>query len=233
MDAEQIRRRVDQVRQRIRLACERVGRDPDGVTLVAVTKTFPEAVILSAADAGLRHIGENKPQEFARKFEAVAPVLGERLSWHFIGHLQRNKVKLVAGRAHLVHGVDSLRLAQTLNDFAEREDLLLHCLIQVNVSGEESKFGLEPSTLNRFLAEAGALERIAFDGLMTLASPTGDTIRIRKEFRLLRECLSEGRQTVDSLRYLSMGMSGDYEIAVEEGATHVRLGSALFGPREG
>jgi len=232
MDADLIGRRAEQVRERIRLACRRAGRDPDEITLVAVSKTFPEQVVLAAHEAGLRHFGENRAQDFATKFEAIDPLLGNDLTWHFIGHLQRNKVKLVAGRAHLIHSVDSLRLARALQDFAESEDLQLKCLLQVNVSGETSKYGLEPASLTDFLTEARAFDRISYEGMMTLASPTEDVRRLREEFTRLRTCLERGRELVESLALLSMGMSNDFEIAVEEGATHVRLGSVLFGPRE-
>jgi len=232
MDVDLIRKRAERARERIRLACERVGRDPAEVTLVAVSKTFSEPVILAGHEAGLRHFGENKAQEFESKFEAIDPVLGDVITWHFIGHLQRNKVKLVAGRAHLIHGVDSLRLARALQDFAENEDLALRCLIQVNVSGEVSKFGLEPESLTDLLKQARAFDRISFEGLMTLASPTDDEQRLREEFGRLRACLPPARELIESMSCLSMGMSGDFEIAVEEGATHVRLGSVLFGPRE-
>jgi len=232
MDVQSIRQRVDAVRESIRLACERVGRDRSEVTLVAVTKTFPPEIVSAGYDAGLRDFGENKAQEFADKFDAVGTAPGRDLRWHFIGHLQRNKIKLVAGRARMIHGVDSLRLARALQNFAERDDTAFTCLIQVNVSGEASKFGLEPGSLRDFLAEARAFDRIRFRGLMTLASPTSDVDRLRYEFRLLKQYLSDGRNTIDTLVYLSMGMSSDFEIAVEEGATHVRIGSALFGERD-
>jgi pyridoxal phosphate enzyme (YggS family) len=231
MEPTLIERRLENVQARIRSACERVGRNPDEVTLVAVTKTFPEDTILAAHRAGLRHFGENKAQEFDQKFEALNPKIGDEVTWHFIGHLQRNKVKLVAGRAHLIHGVDSPRLARALQRYAENEDLQLQCFIQLNVSGEESKFGIEPEALPEMLQEVRSLDRITFKGLMTLASPTSDEGRLRSEFKRMRAALDESRNSLESMTYLSMGMTGDFEIAVEEGATHVRIGSAIFGPR--
>lgn len=232
MDVTLIQQRAIVIRERIRRACERVGRNPEEVTLVAVSKTFPESLIVAAHAAGLRHFGENKAQEFAQKVDAINAAVDGNITWHFIGHIQRNKVKLVAGRAHLIHGVDSLRLARSLQDYAERHDLKLHCLVQVNVSGESSKFGLDPSSLTEFLVQVRSFDRISVDGLMTLATPAADDARLRTDFRRLRDCLDGGRSVIKSLRYLSMGMSGDFEIAVEEGATHVRLGSMLFGQRD-
>ncbi len=226
-----IEKRSDSVLSRISGACARVGRDPAEVTLIAVSKTFPEHAIREASKVGLRHFGENKAQEFAAKYDALRDELGPEVTWHFIGHLQRNKIKLVAGRADYLHGVDSLRLATALQDFAEREDLRLKCFIQVNVSGEDSKFGLPPEMLTEFVAQAKVLDRITFCGLMTLATPTSDSDRLRKEFRRLRKLRDETKNVIKTISYLSMGMTSDYEIAVEEGATHVRIGSALFGQR--
>jgi hypothetical protein len=231
MDVQLIRQRVDAVRENIRLACERAGRHEREVTLVAVTKTFRPEIVRAGYDAGLRDFGENKAQEFVDKLDAVGDVPGRDLRWHFIGHLQRNKIKLVAGRTEMIHGVDSLRLARALQDFGERDDIAFTCLIQVNVSGEASKFGLDPGALRDFLAEARAFDRIRFQGLMTLASPTADEARLRHEFRFLKQCLLDSRNTIDTMNYLSMGMTSDFAIAVEEGATHVRIGSALFGER--
>lgn len=232
MDIAGIGKRIEEVRGRIRRACERAGRDPNEVTLVAVTKTFPAEAVSAAHDADVKDFGENKAQEFVEKFEAVDPATNQELRWHFIGHLQRNKIKLVVGRAHVIHGIDSVRLARALQDHAEKEDLLLKCLIQVNVSGEESKFGLDPEALAPILREVRGMDRIAWSGLMTLASPTDDEDRLRREFRLLKRCLIEARDIVDSMEHLSMGMSSDFEIAIEEGATHVRLGSVIFGDRD-
>lgn len=231
MVAASIGQRIDRIRDRIRLACERSGRDPSAVTLIAVSKTFPVETVLEAHAAGLNDFGENKAQEFAAKHEYVEARRPGEITWHFVGHLQRNKVKLVAGRAHLIHSLDSPRLARSLQDFAEANDAELECLVQVNVSGEESKFGLDPDRLQPFLAEVREFDRLRLKGLMTLASPVEDDARLRREFVTLRRLNEIAGNTIDSMRYLSMGMSADYELAVEEGATHLRVGTSLFGPR--
>ncbi len=218
----QIIDRIHQVREKISDACIRANRREDEITLIAVTKTWPPEVVRAASQAGLTDLGENKVQELATK----APHFPE-INWHMIGHLQRNKARLVVTHAKEFHALDSIRLARALNRHAEEAGRELPCYIQVNVSGEESKFGLSPEDIGDFLdqlSEFGSLQPV---GLMTLASP--DLQRVREEFRLLRSIRSKYEELTGP--GLSMGMSGDYEIAIEEGATHIRVGSALFGPR--
>ena len=235
LDAATFRDRLARIQERIVQACRRAGRSPDEVILIGVTKTFPVSVVQLAFEAGLRHFGENRVQELVAK-AAVLPghIVGGTITWHMIGHLQRNKAKEVVAHADWLHSLDNLRLAETLEQRAAQAERRLPCLVEVNVSGESTKFGLPPEAVHDFLDALAPFEHLEICGLMTLAAPTDDPEAVRPQFRLLRQLA----QTYDArrnprvqLRYLSMGMSGDFEVAIEEGATHVRIGSALFGPR--
>jgi len=214
--------RLKRVQESISTACQRSGRREEEITLIAVTKTWPPEVIHAASEAGLTDFGENKVQELISK----APLFPEK-NWHMIGHLQRNKARQIVAHAQEFHALDSLRLARALNRLSEEADRILPCFLQVNVSGEASKFGLAPKDIELFLTEMDHFSSIRIVGLMTLASP--NIQKVRGEFQLLRRIRSQYKQLADT--GLSMGMSGDYEIAIEEGATHIRVGSALFGPR--
>jgi pyridoxal phosphate enzyme (YggS family) len=222
--------RIGDVRDRIERAAVRSGRTADDVVLVAISKTFPETLIREAAFAGITDFGENKAQEFDQKASELDDLTS--LRWHFVGHLQRNKAQLVVGRTQLIHSLDSERLAKRIQTLSDRVDWRADCLIQVNVSDEETKFGIAPAALSRFVEAVKPLDRIRVNGLMTLASPTEDEMILRHEFGILRELGSRLPAIgIDDAPILSMGMSGDFEIAIEEGATHVRVGSAIFGPR--
>ncbi len=233
--ADAIVANVAAVRAEIAAACERVGRDPDGVTLVAVTKTHPSEAIVAAWEAGVRHFGENKVQELVEKAQVHPGVAnGGAVHWHHIGHLQTNKVRDVVRFAELFHALDTVRLAEEIERRAAQAGREMPCLVQVNVSGERSKFGLAPSDVHRFLEHVAAFPHVRVCGLMTLAAPTDDPERVRAQFRLLRQTRNSFHPALNpraQLDILSMGMSGDYPVAVEEGATHVRIGSALFGSR--
>ena len=225
--------RIGAVQERIEAACRRAGRAPDDVILIAVSKTFPLEAVELAHEAGLRHFGENKAQELTDKAaDRPGRYGGGDLHWHMIGHLQRNKAKDVAATADVFHALDSPRLARELDKRAGNEGRVLPCFVQVNVSGEDSKYGLDPARLYPFLDGLADHEHLFVHGLMTLAAPTDDPEDVRPQFVRLRE-LAEGYTGHDRVRLtdLSMGMSGDFEVAVEEGATHVRIGSAIFGPR--
>ncbi|HMA76687.1 MAG TPA: YggS family pyridoxal phosphate-dependent enzyme [Candidatus Krumholzibacteriaceae bacterium] len=217
-------------RERIEKAALQAGRDPSEITIVAVTKTHGPEVVEEAVAAGLLDVGENKVQEFLEKSEKVSV----DCKWHFIGHLQRNKVKKIIGRFELIHGVDSLRLARRINNLSLREGIVSDILIQVNTSGEESKFGIEPDEVEKFCGEASGFEGIKVRGLMTMAPWVDDTSVIARTFKGLR-LLSEKlrRQNIEniSMEHLSMGMTDDFEIAIAEGSTILRLGRVLFGPR--
>jgi pyridoxal phosphate enzyme (YggS family) len=236
VDLEAMRARVAEVRRRIAEACRRVGRSPEEVTLIAVSKTFPAAAVEAASGLGLGHFGENKVQELTAKSAAVPGAgAGGRVTWHMIGHLQRNKAKDVAPSADVFHALDSLRLADALASRLAAAGRTLPCFVQVNVSGEDSKFGVAPEAVHALLDDLARYEHLRMVGLMTLAAPAEDAEAVRPQFRQLRTLLESydgSAHRAGAPASLSMGMSGDYEVAIEEGATHVRIGSALFGPRQ-
>ena len=219
---------LEAVRARIEQAAKRAGRDPAAVTIVAVTKTHPVTAVQEAADAGLLDVGENKVQEALAKQEEWK---GPAVRWHLIGHLQRNKAKQAVGRFALIHSLDSIRLADALEQAAAKAGVVQDVLIQVNVAREEQKDGVLPEDAEALARHAEALPHLEVKGWMTMAPFTDDVAVQRATFRGLRE-LSERFPIPDSrFPVLSMGMSGDFEAAVEEGATMLRLGTILFGER--
>jgi pyridoxal phosphate enzyme (YggS family) len=216
--------------ERVAAACTRVGRKFEDVRLIAVTKysTFKDTVDI--LELGLGDLGESRWQEAKPKWEH----LGERAQWHFIGHLQTNKVKDIIGKFALIHSLDRLSLAEELQRKAEQLNLYVDCLVQLNISGEQSKFGLNPQEVSSFFETLTALSRINVKGLMTMApyeAPEAEVRRIFRELRELRDRLNLHLSPEKQLTELSMGMSDDFEIAIEEGATMIRLGSALMGER--
>ncbi len=224
-----IRQAVARINERIEAACQRSGRKFSEVTLIAVSKTFSAEVVLQAYRAGLRIFGENRPQELRDK----AQVLPDDIEWHFIGHLQTNKIKYVVPRAALIHSVDSVHLAQALQQFAQKRSQVVPVLLEVNTSGESSKFGFAPEAVEAAFAQIATFENLEIRGLMTIGPLTDDQQSIRRAFRqlyTLREKLQSQAPAVE-LPILSMGMSNDFEIAIEEGSTHIRLGTAIFGAR--
>ena len=232
--AARIARRRAEIEARVAAACARAGRAVEAVTLVAVTKTHPASTVAAAAAAGLAHMGENRVQELAEKREALGALAtpgGETVVWHHIGRVQTNKARELARHADLVHGVDSLRVAEALARRAEDEGRVLPVLIQVNISGEDSKGGVEPGDVPALVAAASALPALRLDGLMGIAAPADDPEAARPAFRLLRRLRDASATDAHPLTVLSMGMSDDFEVAIEEGATHIRVGSALFGAR--
>jgi hypothetical protein len=223
-----ITRSLREVSDRVARAAERAGRDPREVTLVAVSKTCGPEAIREAYAAGQRHFGENYAQELRDKARALADL--PELQWHFIGHLQSNKARLVAPCAALVQTVDSERLAEELSRLAEREGRLLPCLVQVNVGEESQKSGCAPSAAAAVLSAVERAPGLELAGLMTLPPFDLDASETRVHFRALRE-LRERSGGAARLPHLSMGMSGDFEEAIGEGATIVRVGTAIFGAR--
>ena len=210
------------VRERIAEACCRAGRSPGEVTVVGISKGFPAEAVAEAVAAGLADVGENRVQEAEGKIEALA-ALGLRPRWHLVGHLQTNKAKTAAGLFAILHSVDSLRLAQELSRRASRP---LAILLEVNVAQEASKFGFAPTEVAPTLSACSTLPHLDVRGLMTVAPLSGDPEAVRPVFRALREL-----RDALALRELSMGMTDDFEVAIEEGATHVRIGRAIFGDR--
>ncbi|HEY9272746.1 MULTISPECIES: YggS family pyridoxal phosphate-dependent enzyme [Achromobacter] len=229
---EDFRRNLAAVNGRIADAALRAGRDPATVRLLPVSKTVEEARIRLAYEAGCRYLGENKLQEVSRKWEAMADLTD--LRWSVIGHLQTNKAKLVARYAAEFQALDSLRVAEALDRRLQAEGRQLDVFVQVNTSGEASKYGLQPEETAAFLRELPAFSGLRVRGLMTLALFSAEAVRVRECFVLLRTLRDQLRQDAPAgigLDELSMGMSGDYEIAIEEGATVVRVGQAIFGAR--
>ena len=219
------------VEHNINDAAKKAGRNPDSIRLIVVSKQAPAEKVLAAYQAGARYFGENKVQEAVAKIDEVnLPVVG----WHFIGHLQKNKIKYLDSRFELIHSVDSLSLAEKISTHCEGQNRRQAVLLQVNISGEEAKFGMTPSELKDQLSNFGQLKGIRIQGLMTIPPQDGEPENSRKYFFKLREL----RDTCQALKVpgvelndLSMGMTSDYKIAVEEGATLVRVGSAIFGSR--
>lgn len=214
---------------RIRAVCERAQRDPSSVTVLAVTKGQPPERVQEAAENGLILFGENKVQEAKAKI----PQCSNRLRWHMIGHLQSNKCRDAVQLFEMIQSVDSVSLAQEINKCADKFAKTMPVLLEVNVAGEASKFGFKPEQLLADLQAINALRRLEIHGLMTMAPWSPEPEKVRPVFRRLRELKTECEQILSApLAHLSMGMSGDFEVAIEEGATMVRLGTILFGPRK-
>jgi hypothetical protein len=217
------------IQDRIRAACARAGRDASSVTLLAVSKGQPPERVCALAEAGQTHFGENRVQEAKAK---IGQCPG-RLRWHMVGHLQTNKARDAVRLFEMIESIDSLHLAQEVNKQAEHAAKTLPVLLEVNVAGEASKFGYKPEALLADWKALIALPRLEIHGLMTIAPWTPTPERVRRVFRRLRELKQECENLLGApLAHLSMGMTGDFEVAIEEGATIVRLGTALFGERQ-
>lgn len=228
---DEIRRNLESVRARMAAACARAGRDAAEVELLPVSKTVEDARIRLAYEAGCRSFGENKVQEAQGKAERLADL---NARWSVIGRLQTNKAKYVARFAHEFQALGSAKLAEELQRRLEIEDRALDVYVQVNSSGEESKYGLAPEDVMAFARKLSAFDRLRVKGLMTLAVFSGDAARVRACFKVMRDLRERLRQDGPgglSFEGLSMGMSGDFEIAIEEGSTLVRVGQAIFGAR--
>ena len=225
-----IRENIESVEERISGACRRAGRDRSEVHLICVTKTKPEEMLCEAYEAGQRDFGENKVQEIVRK----KPALPDDIRWHMIGHLQRNKVKQLIGQTVMIHSVDSFRLAEAISAEAVQAGIVIPVLIEVNMADEETKFGVSPGEALQLITDASELKGIKIEGLMTIAPYTEDPESNRPYFAGLRELAVDiGQKCIDnvSMGVLSMGMTGDFEVAIEEGATHIRVGTGIFGER--
>lgn len=222
---------LQKVRSNIINSCEAVGRNPDEVTLIAVSKTKPVEILQEAYDAGARIFGENKVQEILDKYDQ----LPSDIQWHMIGHLQRNKVKYIIDKVAMIHSVDSLRLAETIEQEAAKKDIVMPVLLEVNVAEEESKFGLKLEEVFPLVEEINHFSHVQIMGLMTIAPFTLNPEDNRKVFRALKKLsvdISEKNINNVNMSVLSMGMTGDYEVAVQEGSTMVRVGTGIFGERD-
>ena len=227
-----LKENLEEVEEKIAKACERAGRAREEVTLIAVSKTKPVEMLQEIYDEGIRDFGENKVQELTEKYE----VMPKDMKWHMIGHLQRNKVKYIVDKVTLIHSVDSLRLAETISREAEKKGVTVPILIEVNIAGEETKFGLSSKEEVISLTEQiAALPNLSVKGLMTVAPPAQDPEENRPFFREIRQLSVDiTNKNIDnvSMEILSMGMTNDYTVAIEEGATMVRVGTGIFGARD-
>lgn len=222
---------LKKVEEKITEACQRAGRDRSEVTLIAVSKTKPEAMVEEAYAAGQRDFGENKVQEICRKTE----VLPADIRWHMIGHLQRNKVRQVIDKACMIHSVDSLRLAETISQEAVKHELTVPILVEVNVAQEESKFGVTSEETIALVEDIAKLPGLSIKGLMTIAPYVADPEENRPIFRKLKQLSVDiANKNINNvtMSVLSMGMTNDYVVAIEEGATMVRVGTGIFGERD-
>lgn len=221
---------LKEVEAKIEAACKRAGRDRSEVTLIAVSKTKPVEMLEEAYGIGIREFGENKVQEMMDKYE----VMPKDIHWHMIGHLQRNKVKYLMGKADLIHSVDSLRLAEEISAQSVKHEVTTDILIEVNIAGEETKFGTDREEAIALVEAAAKLPNIHICGLMTIAPFVENSEDNRKYFQQIRQLSVDIKEkNIDNvdMRILSMGMTGDYEVAIEEGATMVRVGTGIFGAR--
>ena len=207
---------------------------PSNIQLVAVSKTKPNELLMQAYDHGQRHLGENKVQELVSKHES----LPKDINWHFIGHLQRNKVKYIAGFVHLIHGVESLKLLKEIDKQGQKNNRIINVLLQFHIAEETSKFGLNLLEAQQLLIDEAYLgfSNICISGVMGMATFTDDTEQVRNEFRTLKSIYNDLKMSFfkdsNDFKVISMGMSGDYEIAIEEGSTLIRVGSSIFGARD-
>ena len=225
-----IKENLKEVEEKIQKACLRSGRDPKEVTLIAVSKTKPVSMIEEVYTEGIRDFGENKPQELKEKYD----LMPKDINWHMIGHLQRNKIKYVVDRACMIHSIDSIRLAQAVEEEAAKREKVIPVLLEINIAREESKFGFLEEEVYDALEIISKLPHLRIEGLMTIAPFVENAEENRVHFKNLRKLSVDIKQkNIDnvSMSILSMGMTGDYMVAIEEGATMVRVGTGIFGAR--
>ncbi len=226
-----LKENLEQVQKNINAACEKAGRSTDEVTLIAVSKTKPVEMLQEIYDQGIREFGENKVQEMCSKMD----VLPSDIRWNMIGHLQTNKVKYIVGKTSLIHSVDSLHLAKEIQKQAVKNDVFCDILVEVNIAGEETKFGTSRDEAIALVEEIAKLDHIHIKGLMTIAPFVDDPEDNREYFKAIKQLSVDiANKNIDnvSMNVLSMGMTGDYTVAIEEGATMVRVGTGIFGARD-
>lgn len=227
---EDLKVNLEKVQERIKAAAENAGRKFEDITIIAVTKTIEPEKIVKIIDCGMKDLGENRVQELCEKYD----IIKKECNWHLIGHLQTNKVKYIIEKVALIHSVDSIELAKEIQLRASKINRVIEILVQVNVSGEESKFGIQPQEVRDFIKTISSFPNVKIKGLMTIAPNTDEKDCIRVVFRNLNKIFIDIKQeNIDNIdmEILSMGMSNDFEIAIEEGANIVRIGSAIFGGR--
>jgi PLP dependent protein len=237
MITSHIKDNYELIDQKIILACQRANRLVDEIVLVAVSKTKPVEDIFEAVNLGMRHFGENKPQEIRDKykyFEETHPLISQQLHWHMIGNIQKNKIKYIIETCELIHSVDSMDLIQALNEAAQKRHKIIQILLQVNISMEQSKNGFNLQELYEVLPELKQYRHIQVMGLMTIPPIVDEGEKNRRYFRHLKEVFIDIKtKNIDNvyMNFLSMGMTDDFEVAIEEGATHIRVGTGIFGHR--
>lgn len=233
LSSNDIKNNFELIKKRVQNAALKCGRNPDEITIVAVSKTHPLETIIIGIEAGIVVFGENYVQELKEKHELLG-IKAKNIQWHFIGHLQTNKVKFIASFVTMIHSVDSLHLAEEISRQAQKYNRTIEILLQVNTSGEENKSGCDPDDIYTFAKEAIQIPNLNITGLMTIGSFTDNIVQIRKEFKMLRTIRDElnNNYGLHQFRNLSMGMTGDFDIAIEEGSTFIRVGTAIFGQRD-
>ncbi len=222
---------LKEVNEKIAQACERSGRNRDEVTLISVSKTKPVSMLMEAYDAGVRIFGENKVQELVEKYEQMP----KDIHWHMIGHLQRNKVKYIIDKVDLIHSVDTLQLAEEISKQAVKHNVTANILIEINIGDEESKFGIKPDDVFKFVDDVYKMPNVSVKGLMCVAPYTENSEENRKFFKKMYELCVDIKERMgdnNEVNILSMGMTGDYQVAIEEGATMIRVGTGIFGERD-
>ncbi len=226
-----IKENIDGILKRVAGACERSGRNPDDITLIAVSKTVNADRAREAVEGGISNLGENRVQELTDKFEKLSDI---NVKWHMIGHLQKNKVKYIIDKAELIHSVESLELAEEIDKRAAKNNLKANILVELNIGEEESKFGISEETVYDFVKSLEQFENINVLGIMTVAPFAEDPEEIRwvfKNMKVIFDKLSNMNIKNSNMKFLSMGMTNDFEIAIEEGANIIRIGTAVFGER--
>lgn len=227
-----IKENLLQVEENIKAACDRVGRDRAEVTLIAVSKTKPITMIEEVLSYGVKSFGENKVQELTSKYEELN---NRDIKWHLIGHLQTNKVKYIVDKVELIHSVDSIKLAHEINKEANKKDVICNILVEVNIANEDTKYGVKEEEALNLIKEISKLPHVRVKGLMTIAPFVEEQEKNREHFRKMRQLLIDIKsKNIDNvcMDILSMGMTGDYSVAIEEGATMVRVGTGIFGHRD-
>ncbi len=230
-DSVNIERNIEQVWERISKAAARCGRLPEDIHLIAVSKTIEPERIIAAIDAGIINLGENRVQEINEKYD----IIKRNCNWHLIGHLQTNKVKYIIGKVKLIHSVDRLELVEEIQKRASKAGIIADILVQINVADESTKFGIKPDEARNFVRLASSYRNLMVKGVMTVAPKCVNPEEVRWVFREMREIFIDiKKENIDNIdmKYLSMGMSNDFEVAIEEGANMVRIGTAIFGKRQ-
>jgi len=226
---EHIKTNWENIQIRVASAARKTGRKPEEISIVAVSKLFPEEAIRAAIESGITDFGESRIQEAEKKINAI----GNQARWYLIGHLQTNKAKKAVGLFDMIQSIDSFILAQLIDEFSRQSGKTIDCLLEINSSGEKSKFGLEPTEALIMIERVAELKNINLSGLMTVGPLTDDEAQLRKSFSLTADLFRKGRQLVgDNFRFLSMGMTSDFEIAIDERSNMIRIGTGIFGERK-